>query len=106
MGRLKYEKIIIVKFMNRGNPELRDIVYTYLEGIPHIKYKRRQLCYLIIADIKCLYTIVMKLWWVCSDIIVNEYLHYSYDGGYCYFYREIDHDTVVVSSKNLKVLWD
>jgi hypothetical protein len=106
MGRLKYEKIIVIKSMNRGDPELRDIAYTYLEGIPHIKYKRGQLCYLIIANIECLHTIVMKLWWVCNDLIVNEYLHLRSDGGYCHFYREIDLDTVVVSSKNLKLLWD
>ena len=108
MARVKYERIVAVDCKDKDNSELWKIIATYLEGVPHIKYKGWGKHYLILADIGCISKIVGKL--RCATISFNcnmqNYYHYSSENGYCYFYNNLDHNTISVRSKNLKILWD
>ena len=108
MARVKYERIVAVDCKDKDNSELWKIIATYLEGVPHIKYKGWGKHYLILADIGCISKIVGKL--RCATISFNcnmqNYYHYSSEDGYCYFYNNLDHNTISVRSKNLKILWD
>ena len=89
MARVKYERIVAVDCKDKDNSELWKIIATYLEGVPHIKYKGWGKHYLILADIGCISKIVGKL--RCATISFNcnmqNYYHYSSEDGYCYFYR-------------------
>lgn len=108
MGKVKYEKIVAVDYKDKDTSELWEIIATYLEDVPHIKYKDWGKNYLILADIGCISKIVSKL--RCATLSFNcnmqNYYHYSSYEGYCYFYNRLDHNTIIVRSKNLKILWD
>lgn len=111
MGRVKYEKILVLNPTIRGTSELRDIVNTYLEGVPHIKCIDGPSYYLVIADIGCTSKILLNMWFVMArhqmhTFYSTEYSHYKSEGGYCYFSTGFTDDTLVLRSKDLKVLWD
>lgn len=108
MGRTKYTKIIVLTPRPKGTVDLRDIITTYVEGIPHIKFSDRYSYRLIFAGTASICKILTKLWLVGleSPFRVDTYLHYSSDAGYCYFYEQLGHGDIIVKSKNLKVLWD
>lgn len=108
MGRVKYEKVLVITPTNRGTSALRDIVNTYLEGIPHIKYMHD---HLILADSKYISPIILRIWFSLArhqmhTYIAEEYSHYMSDNAYCYFCQPIDNITIVLRRKDLKVLWD
>ena len=121
MGRVKYEKIRVIAPSIRGTFELRDIVNTYLEGIPHIKYKYKNVHCLILAESKYISSIILRVWYSMArykmhTYMTEEYSHYMSDNGYCYFYSNgysyagsypySDDNTIRLHSKNLKMLWD
>lgn len=108
MGRTKYKKIVVLTPRPKGTVDLRNIIATYVESIPHIKFSDKYSNCLILAGTVGIRKIVTKLWLagVESTFSVDTYLHYSSDGGYCYFYEQLEHRNIIVKSKNLKVLWD
>lgn len=121
MARTKYEKIRVITPTNRGTFELCDIVNTYLEDIPHIKYKYKDTYYLILADSKYIFSIIHRIWhsmaiYQMHTYISKEYSYYKSDNGYCYFYSDdysyvgsypySDDNTIRLRRKNLKMLWD
>lgn len=108
MARTKYREIIVLTPKPRGTVELRNIINTYVEGIPHIKFSDKYSYRLIFAGTTGICKILSKLrlTGVESTFSVISYLHYSSNGGYCYFYEILEHRTIRVKSKNLKVLWD
>lgn len=108
MGTTKYTKIIVLTPKPKGTVELRNIITTYIEGIPYIKFSDKYSYRLILAGTPGMRKIITKLWLTGIESIfsVDTYLHYSSDGGYCYFYEQLEHRNIIVKSKNLKVLWD
>lgn len=108
MGKVKYEKIVAVDCNDKDNSELWEIIATYLDGVPHIEYKNWFKHYLILADTGCISKIISKLRYatLSFNCTMKNYCHYSSDNGYCYFYNRLEHDTIIVRSKNLKILWD
>lgn len=108
MGRTKYTKIIVLTPKPKGTVELRNIITTYVEGIPYIKFSDKYSYRLVLAGTPGISKIISKLWLagIESTFSVDNYIHYSSDGGYCYFYEQLGHSNIIVKSKNLKVLWD
>lgn len=108
MGKVKYDKIVVVKYTNTGKPEIRDIIYTFLKDIPHIKYGNGLSHRLIFAGNKYIPKIISKIWWTPTSPLfsIERYCHYSSDGGYCHFYTPANHSIIAVRSKDLKILWD
>lgn len=108
MGRVKYKKIIVLTPKPKGTVDLRNIITTYVEGIPYIKFSDKYSYRLILAGTAGIRKIITKLCLagIESTFSVDIYLHYSSDGGYCYFYEQLEHRDIIVKSKNLKVLWD
>lgn len=108
MARTKYKEIIVLTPKPKGTVELRNIINTYVEGIPYIKFSDKYPYRLILAGTAGMRKIITKLWLagVESAFSVDIYLHYSSDGGYCYFYEQLEHRNIIVKRKNLKVLWD
>lgn len=108
MARTKYKKIIVLTPKPKGTVELRNIINTYVESIPHIRYSDKYSYRLILAGTEGISNIVRRLWraGIESTFSVDNYLHYSSDGGYCYFYEQLGHSNIIVKSKNLKLLWD
>lgn len=108
MAKTKYEKITVLTPRSKGTVELRNIITTYVEGIPHIKFSDKYSYRLVLAGTAGIRKIITKLWLsgVESTFSVDTYLHYSSDAGYCYFYEQLEHENIIVKSKNLKVLWD
>lgn len=108
MARTKYKKIIVLTPRPKGTVDLRNIITTYVEGIPYIKFSDKYSYRLILAGTVGIRKIITKLWLagVESTFSVDTYLHYSSDAGYCYFYEQQEHKDIVVKSKNLKLLWD
>lgn len=108
MARTKYKQIIVLTPRPRGTVELCNIINTYVEGIPHIRYSDKYSYRLILTGTGSIQSILAKLWWIGieSAFNVDKYLHYSSDSGYCYFFNKLGHESIVVKSKNLKVLWD
>lgn len=108
MARTKYKEIIVLTPRPKGTVELRNIITTYVEGIPYIKFSDKYSYRLVLAGTAGIRKIITKLWLlgVESTFSVDTYLHYSSDAGYCYFYEQLEHENIIVKSKNLKVLWD
>lgn len=108
MAKTKYKEIIVLTPRPKGTVELRNIITTYVEGIPYIKFSDKYSYRLILAGTAGIRKIITKLRLagVESTFSVNTYLHYSSDAGYCYFYEHLGHGDIIVKSKNLKVLWD
>lgn len=108
MARTKYKEIIVLTPRPKGTDDLRSIITTYVEGIPYIKFSDKYSYRLILAGTAGIRKIITKLWLsgVESPFRVDTYLHYSSDAGYCYFYEHLEHENIIVKSKNLKVLWD
>lgn len=108
MGRTKYKKIIVLTPKPKGTVELRNIINTYVESIPYIKFSDKYSYRLILAGTTGIHKIITKLLLVGIEYTfsVDAYLHYSSDDGYCYFYEQLEHKNIIVKSKNLKVLWD
>ena len=108
MARTKYKKIIVLTPRHKGTVDLRNIITTYVEGIPYIKFSDKYSYRLVLAGTEGISKIITKLWLagVESTFSVDVYLHYSSYGGYCYFYEQLEHRDIIVKSKNLKVLWD
>lgn len=108
MAKTKYKKIIVLTPRPKGTVDLRNIITTYVEGIPYIKFSDKYSYRLILAGTAGIGKIIAKL---ClagleSTFRVETYLHYSSDAGYCYFYEQLGHGDIIVKSKHLKVLWD
>lgn len=108
MAKTKYKKIIVLTPRPKGTVDLRSIITTYVEGIPYIKFSDKYSYRLVLAGTEGIRKIITKLWLVGleSTFSIDTYLHYSSDGGYCYFYEQLGHGDIIVKSKNLKVLWD
>lgn len=108
MARIKYKKIIVLTPKSKGTVELRNIITTYVEGIPYIKFSDKYSYRLILAGTAGIHKIITKLRsaGIASTYSVASYLHYSSNGGYCYFYEILEHKNIIVKSKNLKILWD
>lgn len=108
MARTKYKEIIVLTPRPKGTVDLRNIITTYVEGLPYIKFSDKYSYRLILAGTAGIRKIITKLWLagVESTFRVDTYLHYSSDAGYCYFYEQLGHRNIIVKSKNLKVLWD
>lgn len=108
MARTKYRKIIVLTPKPKGTVELRNIITTYVEGIPYIKFSDKYSYRLVLAGTAGICKILSKLRLagVESTFSVDSYLHYNSNGGYCYFYEILEHRNIIVKSKNLKVLWD
>lgn len=108
MARTKYKKIIVLTPRFKGTVDLRNIITTYVEGIPYIKYSDKYSYRLILAGTVGIRKIITKLLLagVESTFSIDTYLHYSSDAGYCYFYEQLEHRNIIVKSKHLKVLWD
>lgn len=108
MARTKYKEIIVLTPRPKGTVDLRNIITTYVEGIPYIKFSDKYSYRLILAGTTGIRKIITKLQLagVESTFSVDTYLHYSSDAGYCYFYEQLEHENITVKSKNLKVLWD
>lgn len=108
MARTKYKEIIVLTPRPKGTVDLRNIITTYVEGIPYIKFSDKYSYRLILAGTTGIRKIITKLQLtgVESTFSVDTYLHYSSDAGYCYFYEQLEHENIIVKSKNLKMLWD
>lgn len=108
MARTKYREIIVLTPKPKSAVKLRNIITTYVAGIPYIKFSDKYSYRLVLTGTTGMRKIITKLCLagIESTFSVATYLHYSSDGGYCYFYEQLEHRNIIVKCKNLKVLWD
>lgn len=108
MARTKYKKIVVLTPKPKGTVDLYNIITTYVEGIPYIKFSDKYSYRLILAGTVGIRKIINKLCLagIESTFSIDTYFHYSSHGGYCYFCEQLEHRNIIVKSKNLKVLWD
>ena len=108
MGRTKYKQLIVLTPKPKSAVKLYNIITTYVEGIPYIKFSDKYSYRLVLAGTTGMHKIITKLCLAGIEptFSVDTYLHYSSYGGYCYFYEQLEHRNIIVKCKNLKVLWD
>ena len=107
--RRKYNKIHVLYPTSRGTTKVRNIVDTFLEGIPHIKKSR----YIIISDSKYTYRVLSEIYWSMAGrgvqpFYIEDYYYYCSNGYYYQFIqRTINEDDIIGLTRNElnKLVW-